>query len=318
VKSSEGPLTKVAPNKFQLVALLVMAASVAAIAELRAGLAERYHQVRVKNDLYALPAPEQLIVASLGYRSAVADVLYAYTLVWYGTHLQERRRFEYVGNYLDAITTLDSNFRAPFLYADTLVTMQAEPARREDYEKARELLERGMRAFPHDAELWVNAGQFMAYLAVPYLEDENLKQKWRLDGARVLAKSCEFVSNNENIPYHCITAAALLSKAGEREATLRFLERVLAVNDDDELRKYAMAYYEQIQAEQDQQRLKAREQRFREAWAADLRFVTKDMLLLLGPHFDPARCAGLAAAGGNECATTWRRWFEKALPEGNH
>jgi tetratricopeptide (TPR) repeat protein len=299
------------------VALLIMAASAAAIAQLRGGLAERYHQTRMKSDLYALPAPEQLIVASLGYRSAVADILYAYTLVWYGTHLQEKRRFEYVGHYLDAITTLDSNFRAPFLYADTLVAMQAAPARLQDYEKARDLLERGMRSFPNDAELWLNAGQFMAYLAVPHLEDEKLKQQWRLDGARVLAKSCEFVSNNENLPYHCITAAALLSKSGEREATLRFLERVLAVNDDEEVRKYALAYYGHIQAEQDQQRIKARDRRFREAWAADLRFVTKDRLLLLGPRFDPARCAGLPAAGGKECATTWRQWFESALPEGN-
>jgi tetratricopeptide (TPR) repeat protein len=317
VRSSDKLRAKVAANRFQLVTLLVIAVSVAVVAQLRAGLAERYHQVRVKSDLYALPAPEQLVVASLGYRSALADLLYAYTLVWYGLHLQERRRFEYVGHYLDAVTTLDPDFRTPFLYADTLMTMQAVPARAEDYEKARELLERGMRTFPHDAELWLNAGQFMAYLAVPYLEDEKLKQKWRLDGARVLAKTCEFVSNNENIPYHCITAAALLSKAGEREATLRFLERVLAVTDEEEVRKYALAYFEQIHGEQDQQRIKARDRRFREAWGKDLRFATKDLLLLLGPQFEPARCAGLTRAGGNECATTWRAWFGSALPEGN-
>jgi hypothetical protein len=315
VRSSDRSAPDPAGRRVLLAALILLVASIASIKRLRADLAERYDRLRVRSDVYALPAPEQLIVASLGYRSALADLLYANTLVSYGIHIQERRRFEYVAQYLDAVTTLDPKFRAPFLYADTLLVMQAVPARLEDFVKARELLERGTRAFPHDAELWLNAGQFMAYLAVPYLQDANLKERWRLDGARVLAKSCEFVSGNQNIPYHCITAASLFSKAGEREATARFLERLLAVSDDEEFRAYAHTYLDALLDDMQRQKIRSRDRRFHAAWGSDLPFVRKDLLLVIGPRFDPARCAGAEASKSGDCATSWRAWAEH-LPSG--
>jgi len=308
VRSSDAP----SRTRFQVaVALAVLAASIAAIGTLRVRLVERFERLKVRSDVYALPSPDQLIVASLGYRSGLADILYANTLVAYGIHFQENRRFEYVGNYLDAITTLDPSIRVAFMYADTLLVMQPVPPRFEDYVKARQMLERGMRAFPQDAELWLNAGQFMAYLAAPNLGDKKLKEQWRLEGARILAKACEFVSSNENVPYHCITAATLLSKAGEREATIQFLERVLTVSDDDEIKRIALRYLERIYGEEQRERAEFRQKRFREAWGADLPFVGRNLLLLIGPAFDPARCAGSGLTSNQACATTWRAWAEQ-------
>ena len=272
---------------------------------------ERYQRLRVLTDVYALPAPEQLAVASLGYRSGVADILYANILVSYGIHFQEKRRFEYVGNYLDAITTLDPSIRTAFMYADTLLVLQPVAPRFEDYFKAREILERGMQALPHDAELSLNTGQFMAFLAAPHFKDKQLKEQWQLDGARVMAKACEFVSSNENIPYHCITAAGLFSKAGEREAAIRFLERVLAVSDDDEIRRMAIRYLERLYRDEQRARSDARLRRFREVCASGSALHQQEHALLLGPPFDSARCAGTTSAGSPGCATTWRAWAEQ-------
>ena len=151
----------------------------------------------------------------------------------------------------------------------------------------------------------------MAYLAAPHFKDNKLKEQWRLDGARVMAKACEFVSSNENIPYHCITAASLFSKAGEREASIQFLERVLAVSDDDEIKAMATRYLEGLYGDEQRARAESRHRRFREVWQADLRFISKNMLLVLGPPYDPARCAGATAAGSSDCATTWRAWAEQ-------
>jgi hypothetical protein len=300
VKSSE----RLSP----LVTVLVLIGSLATMGILRGELVERFQRLKARSDVYALPSPEQLVVASLGYRSALADILYVDTVISYGIHAQEKRRFEYAANYLDAVMTLDPRFRSPYMFADTLLTMQAAPTRREDYLNARALLERGMQAFPQDAELWLNAGQFMAYLAAPYLGDKELEEQWRLDGARVLAKACEFVSSNENIPFHCITAAALFSKAGQREASIRFLERVLAVSDNEEIRSIATGYLQRISGEEQREKVELRHRRFRESWGADLRFVSRDLLLVLGPRFDSARCAGAQASGRSECVTSWREW----------
>jgi hypothetical protein len=50
--------------------------------------------------------------------------------------------------------------------------------------------------------------------------------------------------------------------------------------------------------------------RFRALWGKDLTFVSRDALQLIGPRFDPARCAGLEARGRPECVTSFRAWGE--------
>ena len=200
----------------QFVALAVALAAVVTIAGTRPRLADHFHRASVGSDVYALPNPEQTVVASLGWRSALADLIYAHVLVSSGLHIHEKRRFEFAGNYLDTINELDPKFRAPYHYADTLLTLSTVAPRVEDYVKARQILERGMDELPLDGELWSAAGQFMAYLAPSQLKDEEQKKEWRLAGARRLARACELVGKNENIPYHCITAAGIFTRAGQR------------------------------------------------------------------------------------------------------
>ena len=303
MKSSErGPLVA------QLSAVVVAGIAALVIAAVRPGLADRYHGLSTQSDVYTLPAPEQSVVASLGFRSAMADLIYAHVLVSYGLHFQERRRFEFVGNYLDTINTLDPRFRAPYRFADTLLTLQPEPTRWQDVVKAREILERGMKEFPTDGELWTTAGQFLAYLAPAHTKDLAVKKAWRLEGARRLAHACELLGDNENLPYHCITAAGIFTKAGQREASLHFLERVLAVSDDESIRKLALGYLQRELGEQERERIERRFQRFHDAWGKDLPFARKDTLLVIGPAFDPSACAGLDASADPKCASTWRAW----------
>jgi hypothetical protein len=100
-------------------AALVAAMACVAIALVRPGLAARYHKLRVTSDVYPFGSPEQVVVQSLGYRAALADAIFAHVRVSYGLHFQEHRRFEFVGDYLDTVTTLDPTFRDPYRYADT-------------------------------------------------------------------------------------------------------------------------------------------------------------------------------------------------------
>lgn len=290
-----------------LVSLALLALAAAGVAYLRPPLAARFHSVKTQHDVYTLPSPEQTVALSLGYRSALADLIFAHVLVSYGLHFQEHRRFEYVGNYLDAINALDPRFQTPYRFADTLLTMEPRPARYQDYVKARQILERGMKELPYDDALWNSAGEFFAYLAPPRLPPR-VRAEWRREGARCLARACEMVSANQNIPYHCITAAALLSRAGARDAMIRFLERVLAVTDDPNIRKLALAYLKHAIGQQVQAKARRRMTSFNHAWKSDLGFVSKNMALALGPRFDPAACAGLAQARKKGCAATWRAW----------
>jgi hypothetical protein len=273
-------------------------------------LSQTYGEARRRDDAYYLPGPEMTKVMSLGYRAALADLIFAHVLVSHGQHFQEKRRFEFVANYLDTITELDPTFREPYRLADTLIVMQPTAPKLEDYRAARRIEERGLKAFPYDQELWLIAGQFMAYIAAPYVP-ANEYAEWRLEGAKKLSRSCELIGQNQNIPHHCITAAALFTEAGKRDVVQGFLERVMAISDDPEIQAVAGGYLGRVINEAERERADQRNKRFRALWQRDFTFVSRETLTLLGPGFDPARCAGIEAAAKPECIASFRAWGER-------
>ena len=295
----------------QVVSLLL---GMALCQSIRGGLARDYARASVQHDVYALPSPRQAIVMSLGYRSAMAELIFAHVLVESGLHLQQHRRFETLAAYLDTVTALDPKFATPYRMADTLLTFQAEKATLKEYKDARSLLERGMAELPFDQELHLIAGQFFAYLAAPQISDlvgPAEAEQWRLAGARALARSCELVGHNENIPYHCITAARLFDIAGERQAMQRFLERVLAVNDDEEIRKLALGYLGRSLGNAEKEDAERRFNELDLIRKADLPFVGKNRYLLLPPPYDPFACVGYLGNTNPRCATSLLDWHQR-------
>jgi hypothetical protein len=279
------------------------------IALTRAPLVARYEQPAAEQQVSLLLSPEHSVALSLGHREALADYLFANLLVQYGLSFQEKQRFEATYKYLDTITTLAPTFDRPYLYADTLLTLRAIPALFQDYLDTRKLHERGLGALPFHTEVWSVAGQFAAYLAPGHIP-EQYKKEFRLAGARALARACELTSNNANIPYHCITAARIMNRAGQREAVIRMLSRTLAVNDDPEVRKMALAYLEQAVSEREKERYGQRIQALEAAWKAELPHASRIMMSLLGPGPKVWDCAGAGASRRAGCQTTWLDWGE--------
>jgi hypothetical protein len=294
----------------QVLAGFILAVSVATVAVTRSAVATRYARLEDGAETYALPGPDQLRVMTLGYRSAVADLIYAHLLVRYGAHFQKARRFPFVGLYLDAVTTLDPDFTEVYFYADALLTLQPGAPRQEDFDKAREVMLRGTERFPFDTRLWLTTGEYLAYLAPPHLDNPAKAQQWKLEGARLIARACELAGNDETVPYHCLGAAGILNTAGQREALIQMLTRTLAVTDDPEIREQALRALEMWVGERQQDLYARREQAFRARWTAELPHVTLDRMLLLGPGFDPWECAG-SARNNPECATSWLAWSER-------
>lgn len=279
------------------------------IAATRSPLLARHAAAPPGDEVSLLLSPAHTVVFSLGHREALADYLFATLLVKYGTSFEEKRRFEATYKYLDTITTLAPRYERPYLFADTLLTMRPSPAVLEDYVGARRIQERGLENLPYFTELWSVAGQFAAYLAPPYLPEPQ-RGEFKAAGARHLARACELASNNQNIPYHCIAAARLLSKAGQREAMMRMLSSTLAVNDDPEIRRRALAYLEQAAGDRERERFVRRGEALNAVWKATLPHASRNLLSLLGPGPEVWRCAGVAAARSPGCYTNWRDWGE--------
>jgi hypothetical protein len=265
---------------------------------------------------FLLPPPEQLARASLGYRAALADYLWAHVLVTQGLRLNERRRFATITDYLTAITHLDPDFREPYRLADTLTTMQTKSATVEDLRAARRVMERGAERFPDDAEIHLVTGQFLAFVApASYLRDRpDEASEWRLAGARYLARAAELGSHDASIAWRAIGGAGTLHRAGERQATIDFYVKALAVTEDEELaaniRRHLAGLLGEAAADRERQRRATFEALSRRGYPS----APPSLVLAGGPPFDPASCAGGTASsrwGEARCATSWRDWVPR-------
>lgn len=305
-------LSRVAGARDGLVTVALSAAAAVAIGSVRAPAADLERRIAETSDVYVLPPPDEVVTLSLGYRSALADLLWSHVLVSQGLHTMERRRFENLTLLLDAINALDPTFREPYLFADALITFQTSTTPREEVLKAREVMERGVQSRPLDAELWLVLGQYVAFIApASYMTDPAEKAQWRLEGARMLARAAELGAGDANISWQALGGAGILGRAGEREAQIRFLQRTLAVTDDEELKQKIRAQLDKLLDARDAERYRRRLDGFREIWRRDLPFVSNTAILALGPPRDPAYCAGGAHADEPRCATTWRAWAER-------
>ncbi len=291
------------------IAVALAAAAAVTIRAVQPQLARDYGSIQTTEELYAIPAPDRIVAASLGYRSALADLVFAHVRVAYGTAFAEKRGFTYIGDYLDAIMALDPLFRAPYHYADTFLTLQPVPAPPENYRRARDFFERALEHVPDDAQLWLVAGQFTAYLAPPHLPEGEDVAEWKLAGARMLARACDLLGGHENLPYHCSTAATLFSDAGHREATIRSLQQVIAAADNEEVRRRAMGYLRKVVDEQEATRLQDRVRLLERATRGDQPVASRTQIQILGPDFEPMTCLG-AERESIPCATSWRRRSE--------
>lgn len=264
--------------------------------------------VKAASDVFALPPPPVLIALSLGYRSALADVLFTSTKISHGIHHEEHRRFEFVGEYLESVAALDPQFCDAYRYVDTFITYQpvGSPTAA-DARQVRRLLEKGLEACPTDSRLWLSAGQSLAFIGVQFLTDDAEKEAFRLAGAKMMTRAGE-LSDDPNVRWQTLSAASILSREGNREASIAYLERVYTLTDDLELKDNVAAKLRALQKEQTYEHVVERYNRhegaFKQIWRADLPFVSPQTLLVVGPPHDPAACAGKEPED-RDCANSW-------------
>jgi hypothetical protein len=296
-------------GKLASAALLLVSA--ATIAYARPKAVATMAAVKTSSDVFALPPPNVLAALSLGYRSALADKLYTDTLIAYGTHGEEHRRFDYVGLYLDAIVGLDPHLCQTYHFADTFIIYQpvGSPSV-DDVRHARQLLEKGLEMCPNDGTLWMSAGQFMAFIATQFLTDEEEKKEYLATGARTLAHAAELETANQNVQWQALAAAGIFTREGKREAAISFLERVYSVTDDEELKAGVLSKLAALREEAHLEQRKKYSDRFNEAWRKDMPFVSRTGMLVLGPRYDASDCSGQADRAG--CSNSWAAWAKTA------
>lgn len=284
----------------------VLASCATAIAWSRPKVADDYDELGTTGEIYAIPSEDQLVVFSLGYRSAMADLLFGRTMVAAGVHFAEKRVFHHLDAYLKGIIALDPKYLDVYRYADTLLNLSTVEMPKENLAIAREIQERGLKEFPHDPELWLSTGHFMAYLAPSRFTDENMKREWRLAAIPILQHACDIWPTQEALPDTCLSSATLYNQAGEIGAAISSLERLIAVTDDERLRARASEKLRGLAGERAARKVQESLRQLEPLREGDLPAVSPLRYQLLSPPFDERRCVGGKGAFGSlECATSF-------------
>ncbi|APR78447.1 Hypothetical protein A7982_03794 [Minicystis rosea] len=290
----------------------LMIAAALALAFVRAPLFDQHRRVKETSDIYPLPPPREVSLMSLGYRAALADMLWAHLMVSQGLHTIARRRYENIIPLIGTINELDPTFRDPYRMADALVTFNSKHTPVEDARAVRAIMERGVQNRPLDAELWLGIGEFTAFIAPgTYLTDPAEQEQWRTDGARMLERAAELSGNNAHIAWQAIGGARYLSRAGARDAEIRFLQRVLVVTDDESLKEKVRAMLGAQRAAEQEELFRRLERGVWDMRHHDLPYVTRLRYMVLGPPRDPAQCAGPALALDPACSPSFRTWEDR-------
>lgn len=289
-------------NRSTLRTAVLLAVCVFGVARTQPRLAKTVHAIKETDEVYAFPPPAELHASTLGWDAAVVNLLWAKLLVEYGIHWSEHREFRDVPKYVDAILELEPTYAPIYKYVDTMLAYRPLQGTEDDVRRARAYLERGTRERPHDAAVWMRYGQFVAFIAPSFLRSDADREAWRRDGAGAMGHAVELGADADR----ALTAAAILSRSGETEAAIRYLERAYALtpptSDVHESIGRRLATLEAV-ARRDATDAAARNVHAR--WQEELPFVTRDQYLLLGPKVDVARCAGPTARDDDACARDW-------------
>lgn len=295
------------PSRSTLIALLVSLASIAAIAFTQPGLATSVHKVKQRDDVFLLPSPNALRAATLGYKSAATDLLWAKLILEHGLHWQERRPFPDVTRYVDGIIALEPEFPTLYRFVDTMLVYNPTGGTEDDARTARKYLEIGVKSRPYDPEVWMQYGQFTAFLAASFLKDPAEIDRWRVTGAHAIARAVELGASAER----SLAVGAILDKAGERNATIAFLDRAYAMTEDPTMRQQYLLRLTKLRAtSQSEESVSV----FEREWRTRYGFMSRGETLLIGPHRSPAACAGPASYERRGCARDWTQAIRDAKP----
>jgi tetratricopeptide (TPR) repeat protein len=288
----------------RLVPSVLLLLAVAGVAGTQPRLARIAHQVKERDDVYGFPPPAQLHAATLGWDAAAMDLLWTKLLVEYGIHWSEHRNFLAAPMYIDAILELEPTYAPMYRIVGTILAYRPLQGTQDDVRLARSYLERGTVLRPNDSRLWMEYGQFMAYIAPSFLRDATEAPEWRKAGARAMGRAVELGADAEGV----LTAAYLLSHAGATREAIPYLERAYAFTEKPEMAEIHEAIGHKL-AELELSAMKdaadAAERAIDLRWQAEIPFVARDWYAVIGPVMAPARCAGLAFGGGTDCARDW-------------
>lgn len=230
-------------------------------------------------DVYLLPAPDVLVVASLGHSEALADIVWMKALIYIGDEFRNVGPLVNVFRYSEAIISLDPKFRRVYSWAATMGLYRPVAPTLSEAKQAVSFLERAEVLFPTDADLQWEIGAAYSYDLPAFASDEDEKQRLRSIGRTYLMEAARRGAGPQ---WLALSSATELEALGEREQAARHLEEVLSIVSDEASRDRIMQRLIHLRSEAHVEALRAGEHEFREAARREFPWVPEDFVAVLG------------------------------------
>jgi hypothetical protein len=184
-------------------------------------------------DVLYLPPANQLGPMSLGYREALADLIWIRAVIFTGDRAGGAN-YAWIMQYLEAINTLAPGFRRPYAWGGVVVVYSGQAIDRPMIDRAIGLYRRGLELFPEDHELLFALGMLLTrdVQMLPGYEPAEREAAMQ-EGAMLIRRAAAFGAP----PLVRQLAATLVSENATDQLAIQFLEGQLLQAEDEAHRR---------------------------------------------------------------------------------
>jgi len=230
-------------------------------------------------DAYYLPNAAWLPVLSLGFRQALADLIWCKSLIYFGEELGHRGQVQYVFAYTDAVLALDPSFRSAYVWVATAAIYRPVAVSLENGLRAARYLERATQRWPNDGQLQWDYGSLLRFELAP-LEPDRAKKRSLLERAAPHLEAAARLGAGP--PWLALNNAELLNKLGRTEQAIHQLEELRGTVQDEEVKRDIERKLEQLRRETYVQAMQVADEEFEQARARSYPFLSPGLFLWVG------------------------------------
>jgi hypothetical protein len=245
-----------------------------------------FAQTQQYDAVYYLPPDDYLIVGSLGYRAAVADLIWMKALVYYGEELGQHGDVQHLYRYGDAMIALDPDFKRVYRWIASCSLYRTGNVTAADARTAIRYLEVAARRFPDDGELAWDLGANYVYELVPMLPQGEEREAVKKKGLEFLEAA---VARNAGPEWLVLQTSSAMAALGRTEQAIRHLEDVYATASDPSVKQSIEYKLAQLRTASYAEALRRSHEDFIAAHKRDFPYLSPTLYILVGSR--PA-CGG--------------------------
>jgi hypothetical protein len=241
------------------------------------------------------PSPTAAPYLSLGYREAMADMIFVRLRGYFG---DPAARVDSIASLCEAIVTLDARLHIAYEFCGNAMTFINFNSPNAIYLRAITLLERGAREYPKDWRIPMLAGQI--YTQDLKTDDPAQRREWDEKGTLLV----ESAIRKPGAPAELGDWAAVMrTKYGQRERAVEGLREMILVTSDTKARKVLIERLAKLQkqdADEIASELYEARKDFTVEWQTERPMLSATWYILLGNRLRPGIDMGDLATGGHD------------------